>query len=99
MSTELDELRELLPKGTTVFTILRHVSPSGMGRWISPVAIIDGEPFYLSHLVSQVTPYKRRGKHDDLYVGGAGMDMGFHLVYTLSRILHGDGYALEHRWL
>ena len=25
-------------------------------------------------------------------VGGAGMDMGFHLVYVLSRELYGSGY-------
>lgn len=37
---------------------------------------------------------------DGVIVQGCGMDMGFHLVYTLSRLLFdGDGYALSHRWL
>lgn len=30
--------------------------------------------------------------HDAVRVGGAGMDMGFHLVYTLSRTLYPDGF-------
>ena len=34
-----------------------------------------------------------RGRGDGLKVSGAGMDMGFWLVYTLSRALWPDGYA------
>ena len=32
-------------------------------------------------------------------VGGCGMDMGFHLVYTLASVLYKDGYALTHRYI
>jgi hypothetical protein len=36
-------------------------------------------------------------------VGGAGMDMGFHVVYSLSSVLFKDrddaGYVLSHRWI
>jgi hypothetical protein len=36
-------------------------------------------------------------------VGGAGMDMGFHVVYSLSSVLFKDldraGDVLSHRWL
>jgi hypothetical protein len=34
-----------------------------------------------------------------LTVSGCGMDMGFHVVSSLSRVLYGDDYALCHRWL
>jgi hypothetical protein len=27
------------------------------------------------------------------------MDMGYHAVHYLGRVLFGDGYALKHRWL
>jgi hypothetical protein len=40
-----------------------------------------------------------------LRVGGCGMDMGFHTVYTLSRVLFHEegsttdaGYSLNHAW-
>lgn len=38
-------------------------------------------------------------EHNGIKVEGAGMDMGFHLVYSLSQRLFGDGYKLSHRWL
>jgi len=38
-----------------------------------------------------------KGSRDGVKVGGCGMNMCFHLVYTLSSILYGDGYALNHR--
>ena len=39
---------------------------------------------------------------DGYKVGGCGMDMGFHLVYTLSSLLYKKdrgGYELRHEWL
>jgi hypothetical protein len=39
------------------------------------------------------------GDRNGIRVGGCGMDMGFHLVYTLSRALFDDGYYVKHEWL
>lgn len=93
------ELRELIKPGDTVRTILRHVSSSGMTRWISPVIVRtddDGDPYVqdISYYASKALGWKlgTRG-HDGIEVGGAGMDMGFHLVYSLSSDLYRDGYA------
>jgi hypothetical protein len=105
-----DELRALLPKGTTVYCRLDHSSRSGMVRYITPIVIKDNEPRYLSHLVSKALDWPRDGRNrfEGVKVDGAGMDMGFHLVYTLSAVLYGidsgpnhddGGYALKHRWL
>ncbi len=85
----LEELRELLPPGSTVHTILRHVSKSGMQREIScKRAFPDGQIADLDYLVSQVLG-DRIGKHGGIVVGGCGMDMGFHIVHSLSYALHG----------
>jgi len=27
------------------------------------------------------------------------MDMGFHLIYSLSNVLYKDGYAINQRWI
>lgn len=87
----VDRLRELLPPGTTVRTILRHTSRSGMSRRISAVWI-DGEVVYdLDRLIHNTGLFRESRDHLGLVVGGAGMDMGFHLVYSLSRMLYPDG--------
>lgn len=96
-----DRLRELLPVGSTAFTILRSVSTSGMSRVISVVTVADGDPFDVTFLVARAaggTLADGNGARG-LRVRGAGMDMGFSVVYNLSRVIHGDGYAVSHRWL
>jgi len=90
MEDAREHLRELLPPGATVKTILRHVSRSGMMRAISP--IVDCED--VTWLVVQAFPkrFKFNRKHGGITMGGAGMDMGFALVYNLSHYLYTDGF-------
>lgn len=87
-------LRKLLPPGTTVRTILRHVSSSGMSRTISPVvANKDGSIVDLEWLIVKAQMgFRAHPSKPGLQIGGAGMDMGFSLVYSLSRSLYPDGY-------
>lgn len=84
------QLRELLPAGSTVQTILRHVSRSGMTRAISPV--VNGED--VTWMVCRAFPahFKRDNRHDGVRMQGAGMDMGFELVYVLSSLLYPEGF-------
>lgn len=88
-----------------VHCVLRHVSRSGMQRRISLFVVAwrgdEGEPYIADISASAARVLDRRLNRDDLGVicHGAGMDMGFELVYSLSRALYGDGYALKHRWL
>jgi hypothetical protein len=42
-SPSLEQLRQWLPKGTRVFTILRSVSRSGMRRKVSVVVFLPGD--------------------------------------------------------
>lgn len=96
------ELRKLLKPGDTVYTILRHVSSSGMFRTIDVVVIRKSEykdarhsgyyPRNISYWVGLATDTKLSKKHEGLEVGGAGMDMGFHLVYNLGRVLYPKGF-------
>lgn len=80
-------LRAWIKPGDRIYTILRHVSSSGMSRRISLVLVVKGEPRYLDFHVGRVLDYKRPERGDGLQVGGCGMDMGYHLVHNL-------GYAL-----
>ena len=100
----IQRLKEVFKKGDTVFTQLYHVSQSGMTRHIGirQLSVNDDNtvtPLNWSYMASLATGYRLNKNGDGLVVGGCGMDMGFHAVYTLSSILYNDGYALKQRWL
>lgn len=91
----LDRLREWCPPGTTVYTVMRHVSSSGMFRVIEPVVFGNSDrsnPIYLTRSVADAGIFKYNARHDGLELGGCGMDMGFELVYTLSHNLYPKGF-------
>lgn len=88
----IDDLRKWLPPGSKVRTVLRHVSRSGMRRSISPIIMVNGSVFDATWHVSRAIGWNVHQRHYGLIVDGAGMDMGFHLVYTLSRVLYSDGF-------
>jgi hypothetical protein len=97
----LTRLREWFPKGSTVYTIIRHVSSSGMSRTIGVVALSylpDSERIIALHpnfSVAEVLGLKVDPKREGIKVSGCGMDMAFSIVYDLGVALYGDGYALK----
>jgi hypothetical protein len=108
-------LLEILKPGDTVYTVLRHVSASGMSRNIDLYVMREDRPVYLSGYASTLIGWPL-AKRQGIVVGGCGMDNGFHLVYTLGALLWPDGtgephgvrngepdraggYALKHSWL
>jgi hypothetical protein len=98
-------LTHYLKEGDKVYTILRHVSASGMSRDISLVIAHGNEiidiTYYAAHAMGDKISESKG--HRSIRVNGAGMDMGFHLVYNLSSVLfHGQeraGYALKQGWI
>lgn len=83
--------------GDTAFTVLRHVSRSGMCRHISILAVDeDGELRDVSGWAAQLMDDRRNSKDGSIIVGGCGMDMGFHLVYNLGYCLWPKGTAKPH---
>ena len=102
-TTERDEsitrLREWIKPGDTVYTVLEHVSRSGMQREIRVLlarTADDGRIYFIhpNHAIGKALGY-RQGKRDGLIVGGCGKDMGFHIVYSLSRVLFPEGFGIE----
>ncbi len=85
-------LQKIIKAGDTVYTLLRHVSQSGMMRHISVVIMKDGEPVDISYSVANVLEYPQTGKQYSLKVGGCGMDMGYSVVHNLSYKLFPNGY-------
>ena len=87
------KLREWLQPGMTVYTILRHVSRSGMSRDVGVVLMWpDGSTLNPNHLVAKATGGRVNKAGDGVVMGGCGMDMGFALVNDLSYNLFPDGF-------
>lgn len=85
-----ERLREILTRGQEVSCVLRHVSRSGMMRHISLLVVDEnGEIRDISYWAGQAIGSKL-ANDGGIKVGGCGMDMGFHLVYTLARAVFGD---------
>jgi len=112
-NTERDEaikqLREWIPRSSTIYTILRHRSASGMTRVIGLVVFKDGQDIHPNYSASKALGWALDKNREGIRVSGCGMDMGHHLVYSLSQLLYGwneDGsynaegaYSLKQRWL
>lgn len=89
----LATLREDVQPGDTLWTVVRHVTSSGMTRWIDVYKLVDGDRVYLSHAAAHATGRKVNNRnHDGVECGGCGMDMGFDLVYSVSRAMFPDGF-------
>ena len=82
-------LRELLPPGSTVHTILRHRSRSGMQHAISIIANSQE----ISHLVASAIGSPLDSKWGGIKVGGCGMDMGYSIVHELAYALYPQGFG------
>ena len=98
-SRTMADINQFVSEGDTVYCILRHVSRSGMSRVIDLVVIRDGEPRNIGRMAADVLGMRYDRENEGVKIGGAGMDMGFALVYELSQKLYGDGYKLSQRWL
>jgi hypothetical protein len=99
-------LHGTLSPGNRVYTVLRHVSASGMSRNIDVYVFRDNRPVYLTGAVANLLDAKR-AKDNSIQISGCGTDMGFEIVYRLSRALYPNGsdaekdggYVLKHEWL
>ena len=89
------DLRKLLKAGATVYTSCDHVARSGMSRHISLYIVHKGEIVNITRRAAVITGWKQ-SNNGGLIIGGCGMDMGFHAVYTLGRYLWPKGTRKPH---
>ena len=103
-------LSDYLKDTKTVYTVLRGASSSGLTQYVSlmvPGLDHEGKPelYNITWHVSNVLGDKLHDKHGHrvIKLQGGGMDLGFHVVYSLSSVLYAGqdraGYVLSHRWL
>jgi hypothetical protein len=94
----IEYLKQHIKPGDTLYTKIEKVSASGMSRQIKVLDIKDETPSYWSYYVSKILGYTLKD-NGALVVKGCGMDMGFHVIYSLSQTLFNDGYAIKQRWI
>jgi hypothetical protein len=87
------KLLAILKPGDTVQCVLRNCSRSGMSRSIDLFVVRGGELQQVTYWASRVLGDSIDRNNGGIKVPGCGMDMGFHLVYSLSRVLFRDGFA------
>jgi len=86
----IDRLRKMLRPGDTVYTTLRSVSRTGMYKHI---VVLVGRGRSVLNISWHVHNLGIGDWRDGaLGVSGCGMDMGFHVVYTLSRVVFAKGF-------
>ena len=95
----VERLRKFLAPGTTVYSVCRHVSRSGMQRRIDFYTIIHDEHYgatlsYLSGMIATALGYRCDGH--GIVVNGCGMDMGYHVVHNVGRMLWPEGTPSPH---
>ena len=93
---ELGSILNDIPSDT-IYTVIRHVSSSGMQREISVKMIDAGRIIHLDYLVGEALGIKS-GSHNGLKLRGCGMDMGFHLVDSINRVC-GNGKKFRQEWI
>jgi hypothetical protein len=90
------DLLEFITPGQTVYCILRHVAKSGMSRRISLFVIQNGELRDITRTAAIAMDRKLNRDECSIVVGGCGMDMGFHLIYSLGYHLWPNGTPEPH---
>lgn len=86
----------------TIYAIIRRVSPNGMNRQMSffcinsitNTSLLD-ITYNFSLVLDEKEPFTNSNYYNVIKVSGAGMDMVFHSVYTLSSILFRGVDGLE----
>lgn len=87
------DLREILQKNNTqtVYTGLRSCSSSGMSRVLRLYVVDNGRICDITYMARVITGYTQTD--DGLRIGGCGMDIGFAVVYELSRVVFAGGFG------
>ena len=91
-------LKKHLKPGCMVYSLVRHVSSSGMSRRISFFRVDKktGQIVNIDNSVSIIAGYKQATNAPGLVVSGCGMDMAFSVVYNLGSALWPKGTSKPH---
>tara|TARA_B100000035_G_scaffold81028_1_gene67936 strand:+ start:372 stop:749 length:378 start_codon:yes stop_codon:yes gene_type:complete len=92
----LADLHALLKPGSTIWSVHRHTSASGMTHCFDFYTIQANELIRLTHLICVACDYKHHPKHGGLKTTGCGMDMAFNTIYNLGQTMWPEGTSKPH---
>lgn len=93
----LANLRALrIRPGETVYTIVRHVAPSGMSRVIDCYIMRKNKPLWIGYNVARLLGYPYHRQYQGMTVKGCGMDMCYAIVSDLGATLWPKGTKSPH---
>jgi hypothetical protein len=92
----IQHLQNMLKPGDEVYTQCKHVSASGMTRWLDVYVIRDNRPHRITWDVCAAADFTFCNRRGQLKIEGCGMDMGFQTVYCLGASLWPDGTPEPH---
>ena len=96
-------LRSYYKKDSTAFCNLKRCSSSGMYRHIQILATKKNRIYNLSYFVAELCGFSWKESTSSVGVSGCGMDMGFHIVSTMSHFLYPNAdrgeYYVNSRWI
>lgn len=97
----IEDMKRFFPRGSTVYTICRHVAKSGMLAAYSLVGFVDGSDVHPNYSASIVTGRRLKdyNGHAAIVVRGCGYDRAESIVESLAVELYGDARALTKRSL
>lgn len=92
-----ERLTDLLPPGTTVYSITRHISSTGMSRSIDFIIIgqESREPWQITGLLADLLEVPRNPNHNGIRVKGCGYNHAGSVVEHVAQRLHGSPDALK----
>lgn len=90
---------EYLKPGDTVYVILRHVSQSGMSRFVDLFVVKNNRPLRITWNAAKALATRYDRKHEAIYVGGCGFCAAHAVVTDLAWHLFGNADALDYSWL
>ena len=92
----LEYLRSVLKPGAEVFTQVRHVSQSGMTRWLDLYMVTNGSIRNITWDVCAAADLTFCSRRHALKIEGCGMSAGFYAVYRLGFAIWPDGTPEPH---
>ena len=105
----IETLREICPRGSVVYCVLRHCVRSGMMRVVDLFVKDEHGMRRISTFAARATGLRYNERHEGLQIDGCGTDVGFEAVYSLSYALYGTDaegkydqegcYSLRKEWL
>lgn len=93
------ELQKLCPPGTKLWTVMRSINRGRTVRRFDVLLRTDETHHLLNAFIERLNLGWKRDRDGHLVTNTCGNDVGFEVVYRVSSLIHGDGYALKHDWI